>query len=243
MRFLTALFLLPLALAACSKNDATTANIAAAAPVAGATAPAGQKWQDVVTKTEQGYRMGNPDAPVKLVEYGARLCPGCAQFAATGFQPLIDDYVSTGKVSFEFRDFLIHGPAELALATLGQCGGTGPFFPILEQTYANQQSFVDKWQAMTPAQQQTAGKSPGQIMTDYATAMGAIDFVKQRGIPEDKARACLKDEKTLNDITAVTEKAGGDGTVTSTPTVIVDGKPVENPTWDNVSQALKAAGA
>jgi protein-disulfide isomerase len=243
MRFLIALFALPLALAACSKQDSSTGNVAAAAPVAGATPPAGQQWQDVVAKTEQGYRMGNPDAPVKVVEYGARLCPGCRQFAETGLQPLIDNYVSTGKVSFEFRDFLIHGPAELALASLGQCGGPGPFFPILEQTYALQPEFVDKWQAMTPAQQATAGKSPGQIMTDYATAIGAIDFVKQRGIPEDKARACLKDEKLLNEITAVTEKAGGDGTVTSTPTIIVNGKPVENPTWDNVSQALKAAGA
>lgn len=241
MKFLTALFLLPLALVACSKGN-STANVTAA-PVAAAAAPAGQKWQDVVAKTEQGYRMGNPDAPVKLVEYGARLCPGCAQFAKTAFQPLIANYVSTGKVSFEFRDFLIHGPAELALATLGQCGGPGSFFPILEQTYADQQTFIEKWQAMAPAQQQTAGKSPGQIMTDYASAMGAIDFVKQRGIPEDKARGCLKDEKALNDITAVTEKAGGDGTVTSTPTIIVDGKTIENPTFENVEQALKAAGA
>ena len=96
---------------------------------------------------------------------------------------------------------------------------------------------------MTPAQQATAGKTPGQIMTDYATAIGAIDFVKQRGIPEAKARACLKDEKTLNEITAVTEKAGSDGTVNGTPTVIIDGKTIDNPTWENIQKALKAAGA
>ena len=241
MKYLTTLLLLPLALAGCSKESAT-GNVTAA-PVAAAAAPAGQQWQDTVAKTEQGYRMGNPDAPVKLVEYGARLCPGCRELAATAFQPLMANYVSTGKVSFEFRDFLIHGPAELALATLGRCGGPGPFFPILEQTYAIQDKFIEKWQAMTPAQQATAGKTPAQILTDYSNALGAVDFVKQRGIPEAKAQACIKDETMINEITAVTEKAGGDGTVSGTPTVILNGKPIENPTWENIEQALKSAGA
>ncbi|TPG15472.1 thioredoxin domain-containing protein [Sphingomonas oligophenolica] len=242
MRFLTALFLLPLALVACSKGE-TTGNVTAA-PVAAAAAPAGQKWQDVVAKTDEGYRMGNPDAPVKVVEYGARLCPGCKQFATTAFQPLIDNYVSTGKVSFEFRDFLIHGPAELGLALMGQCGDPATFFPILEQTYANQDALNDAMIKVPPTQiQALQGKSPVAIVTGWTEAIGGIDFMKQRGMPEAKAKACLADTKKMDAITAVTQKRGGDGTVESTPTVIVDGKPIDNPTWDNVEQALKAAGA
>ena len=242
MKFLAPLALAALALVGCSKGSDTPS--APAAPVAAVTAPAGQNWTETVAQTDEGFRMGNPDAPVKLVEYGARLCPACKAFAGEGYQPLIEKYVSTGKVSFEFRDFLIHGPVELALAALGRCGGTASFFPILEQSYADQDAFVQKWQAMPPAQQQALiGKPPHEIALTYAEQLGAIDYVKQRGIPDAKARACLADDKQLEAIGAVTDKAGAAGTVTGTPTLIVNGSKVDGIGWADVEKALKAAGA
>lgn len=226
----------------CSSEGGTPT--APANSVAAAPAPAGQDWTQTVSKTEQGYVMGNPDARVKLVEYGARLCPACRGFAETGYRPLVDGYVKTGKVSLEFRDFLIHGPAELALAALGRCGGPAPFFPILEQTYADQESFVAKWQGMSPAQLQALeGKSPGRIATGYAEAIGAIDYMKQRGISDAKARQCLADEKGLDQIVQVTQKAGSDGTVAGTPTFILNGEKVDGIAWTDIEGALKRAGA
>ena len=68
-----------LALAACSGESGAGTATGNAAAVAGAPAPAGQNWAETVAKTpEGGFRMGNSDAPVKLVEYGARTCPTCA---------------------------------------------------------------------------------------------------------------------------------------------------------------------
>ena len=59
MKFLTTLAVLPLALAACSKNDSTgNVDAPAAAPVAAAAAPAGQNWTETVVKTPEGYLMG-----------------------------------------------------------------------------------------------------------------------------------------------------------------------------------------
>lgn len=244
LKFLTGLVLLPLALAACSKDGGSGNNAAPAAPVAAATPPAGQSWTDTVTKTDEGYRMGNPDAPVTLVEYGARLCPACKGFATTGFEPLIKNYVSTGKVSFEFRDFLIHGPGELGLVMLGQCGDPAAFFPILEQTYANQDALNQKMMAIPQAQLQALqGKSPVEVVTAWTQMIGGIDFMKQRGMPEAKARACLADQKKMDAITAVTQKRGGDGTVAGTPTLIVNGTKVDGIAWEDVEKALKAAGA
>jgi protein-disulfide isomerase len=52
-----------------------------------------------------GTTLGDPNAPVTVVEYGDYQCPGCAQFAANDQQKLIDDYVATGKVKFEFHAF------------------------------------------------------------------------------------------------------------------------------------------
>ena len=242
MKFVPAIILAALALVGCSKASDTPS--APAKPVAAVTAPAGQNWSETVAKTDEGYLLGNPDAPVKLVEYGARLCPACKAFATTGFQPLINTYVSTGKVSFEFRDFLIHGPGELGLAMLARCGDKATFFPILEQTYANQDALNEKMIGVSPAQQQALqGKPPVQVVTGWTEAIGGIDFMKQRGLTDAKARQCLGDEKLMDEITAVTQKRGGDGTVSGTPTLIVNGNKVDAIGWPDVEKALKAAGA
>lgn len=240
MKLLATLFL-ALLLAACgSKGDDTSP----AAPVKAVAAPAGQDWTQTVAKTDEGYLLGNPDAPVKLVEYGARLCPACKAFATEAYQPLTNSYVKSGKVSFEFRDFLIHGPGELGLAVLARCVDKAAFFPMLEQSYANQDAMNQKMMALTPAQQQALQQgSPVQLVTGWTQAIGGIDFMKQRGLPEAKARQCLGDQKTIDALTAVTQKRGADGTVTGTPTLLVNGTKVDGIGWSDVEKALKHAGA
>ncbi len=236
------LLALGLAIAGCSKSESNTSD---ATPVAAVAAPAGQDWTQTVARTDQGYRMGNPDAPLKLVEYGSRLCPTCKAFATEGYQPLIKDYVAPGKVSFEYREFLVHGAPDLPPALLGTCGGAGPFFPMLEQMYQHQGEFLDKVQAMTPAeQQQLQAAKPQQAITMLGEQMGLVDFVKQRGLPEDKARACLGDMSRIDALTKQTQVAEAAGTVTGTPTFLMDGKPLQGVvTWPQMKDALKARGA
>lgn len=244
MKYLFALLLMPLALAACSKEGSGNEAMPNAAPVAAVAPPAGQSWATTVTETAQGYMLGNPNAPIKLVEYGDRLCPACKALATTGYKPLIDNYVSTGKVSFEFRDFLIHGPPALALAAVGRCAGKEPFFAILEQNYANQDPMNEKLVQMTPQQQQAlTGGAPAKVITGWAEQIGAIDFIKQRGVPEAKARQCLADEALLNKIADVADQAAQNGTVTGTPTLIVNGRKIDGITWPDLEAALKRAGA
>ena len=244
MRF--ALPLIALAsLSACGGGGGDTGgNGSAAAPVANVAAPAGQKWTDMVAVTpEGGYRIGNPDAAVKLVEYGSRTCPACGAFAREGFEPLINNYVSTGKVSFEFRDFAIHGAPDLANAVLGRCNGTATFFPLLEAMYQDQAATLDRMQAIPQAEQARLQSIPPlQAVTGWADAAGFVDFVKQRGVPEAKARQCLADQKLLQEVVKITEEGGA--TVTGTPTFLINGEKVENAVqWKDIEAALKGAGA
>ena len=239
----TALVALSLAFALPACGGTSEGNsTAAATPVA---APAGKNWTETVSKTAEGYVMGNPDAAIKLVEYGARTCPTCGAFAQEGFQPLTNTYVASGKVSFEFRDFIVHGAPDIALALLGTCGSTEAFFPILEQQYANQSAFLDKLQALTPEQQKALeGQTPTAVATSLAQTMGAIDFMKQRGLPEAQARQCLGSMPKLEAIAKPTETATQAGTVTGTPTFMINGEVVPNTvTWTQLEQALKKAGA
>ena len=235
---------LALSLAACGGTDAGNTQAAAVAPVA---APAGTDWTQTVAKTDQGYVMGNPAAPIKLIEYGSRLCPTCGAFAREGYTPLVDDYVKSGKVSFEFREFLVHGAMDMPPALLGNCVGAEPFFPLLEQMFANQEQFVNAIQKSSPAVQQAIEAAPpAQRFTLMADAMGVTDFVKQRGVPADKAKACLADTAQIDRLAKQTQDngAGAGGIVSGTPTFLINGKVADGAiTWPAVEAALKRAGA
>ena len=180
-----------LTLAGCSNGDSggNAGATAASAPVAAKAAPAGQSWTDTVVKTAEGYRVGNPDAPVKVIEYGSRLCPTCGAFAREGYEPLMKNYVNTGKVSLEFREFLVHGAPDLPPSLLGTCVPPATFFPLLEAMYVNQQGFkrqADRHAGRRARQAQDrqagrGGRHPRRHDGAWST------FVKQRGLPEGES--------------------------------------------------------
>lgn len=238
-----AFLILPLLLAACGEG-AGTGNVATAAPVAGAAAPAGQNWTDVVEKVDNGYRMGNPNAPVKLVEYGARSCPTCGAFARAATRPLEEKYIASGKVSYEFHDFLVHGAQDLPGALLGACGGGATFFPLLEAMYENQNDYLDRLPKMSAADQaRLRTATPVQAVTILAEQGGLLDLVKQRGIPEAKARQCLNNQALLEALAKETDTLGANGRVSGTPTFYLNGERVQAVDWPTIEAALKAAGA
>jgi protein-disulfide isomerase len=242
MKLLASLLVLPLALAGCSKETGTPS--APASPVAAVSAPAGQDWTQTAARTAEGTSVGNPAAPIKLVEYGSRLCPTCGALAREGFAPLMDKYVKTGKVSFEYREFLVHGAPDLPPALLGNCTDTAAFFPILEQMYQAQDGFNTKLQAMSqPMQAQLQAAKPVDAIRMMAEQMDLINFAKQRGIPEAKARACLGDMTQIDRWTKQTQDKSADGTVAGTPTLILNGKKAEAITWTQLEPLLKGAGA
>src|SRR4051812_27460632 len=81
----------------------------AAKPAAKAAAKA--DWTRTFAVTPAGgFRVGNPKAKVAIVEYGSLTCPHCQHFAETALKPLFQDYIRTGKASYEFRSFILNGP-------------------------------------------------------------------------------------------------------------------------------------
>jgi protein-disulfide isomerase len=230
-------------LAGCGGSE--TGNTATpAAPVAGASAPAGTQWVDKVEKTvEGGFRMGNPDAPIKLIEYGSRTCGHCAAFATTGMEPL-KAYIAAGKVSFEFRDFLLN-QIDLGAALLGQCAGPGPFFAIMDQMYEQQHTILQNAPKQDdPFYKQVEAMPPAQRVGATAEKFGYLAFVQQRGVPEAKAKQCLADQGAIDALVKSNETAAKEYNIPGTPTFILNGKVLENTgTWPQVEAALKAAGA
>ena len=243
-RLLLALIALPLALglAACGKKD----DAATAGPVGGplnaVAPPAGKAWADVVTVTpEGGYRMGNPNAPIKVIEFGSLTCPHCAEFEEKGYPHLRDEYVAKGTVNFEFRNF-VRDPYDTTMAMLVRCGSPDSFFALTEQVYSNQKAIFDQLQPIGP-KLQAANLPPAQIFKAIGEQGGLIDFFAARGIAKDQGAQCLAKSEAASKLADDTSKAGDSFNITGTPSFIVNGKNVEVATWDALEPILKQAGA
>ena len=144
LRSLPLLALAPLALAACSETEGADGGPASGEPIPAIAAPAGAAWADTVTITpEGGYMIGNPDAPLKLVEYASHTCGACASFAATGKAALKDKYVPTGVVSFELRN-LVRDPIDLSIAALVRCGAKENMQPLSDQAWPRSTTFSQR---------------------------------------------------------------------------------------------------
>ena len=246
MRILSLFAVLPLlVLAACGSGSGGDNASAPAGSVKAISAPAGANWLETVSATpEGGVRMGNPNAPLKLVEYGSRTCPVCGAFGREGTQPLEQKYIATGKVSWEFREYLVHGQPDVPASLLGKCVPTAVFFPILEQMYINQQPIEEKMSSPQGQAlfQKMQNAKPQEVAAAWADYLGYIDFFKQRGLPEDKARACLADTKALDAILQGM-KAGEAKGVNGTPSFFINGDKVDAISWDQLETVLKARGA
>jgi protein-disulfide isomerase len=219
--------------------------VAKAAPRAAAARPAAPRpWAAIIVRTpEGGYRQGNPAAPIKLVEYGSRSCPICGQFANEGVPKLRDRYIASGKVSYEYRDFLVHGAPDFALALLNQCVPTTSFFRVLDAIYANQAQFVDKIEANHSIDQRLKDAKPGVIASAYADAMGIIPFMAKFGVPAARARQCLADPKLGNGIAKTYADGANLHRVRGTPTFILNGNMLTGFRWSEIEAELVAAGA
>ena len=60
--------------------------------------------------------VGDPDAPIHMAEYFSLSCGHCADFHLGTFKRLRAEWIDTGRVRFEYRDFPLPGPAIYAHA-------------------------------------------------------------------------------------------------------------------------------
>jgi len=237
---------LALLLAGCggeSGDNAASNGTAAAnnAPLPQVEAPNGD-WTQVVTKTaDGGYVMGNPNAPVKLIEYASLTCPACKLFSDTASAELRDEYVKSGQVSWEFRNFVLN-PIDLAAAMLVRCQPEGAFFGLVEQLYANQESWAGRFNEVPEAEMQRIQTLPREQQVAALAKAGQLDqFFRQRGMPENRINQCLSDPAHLQATVALND-VGQKNNVQGTPTFFINGEQVEGASqWDALEPKLREA--
>ena len=226
--------------AACSAEKGSDATSNSSAPIKPIAPPQGGDWTKMVVNTaEGGVLMGNPNADVKIIEYGSLTCPHCAEFAENGAPQLIDKYVKSGRVSYEFRNFLRDG-LDMALSLVAHCAGPEKFFPLADATFKSQRELFEKAQAATPEQQAQLQANPSPQL--FAEIAGVQQWAAQRGVPSARSNACLTNQnlqnklmQTSSDVATQYPNFGG------TPTFILNGKMLEDRTWDKLEPAIRDA--
>ncbi|HET9354797.1 MAG TPA: thioredoxin domain-containing protein [Sphingomicrobium sp.] len=213
----------------------------AAIPAAAAVGQAADWRSTIVATADGGMAIGNPKAKVSLVEYGSMTCPHCREFARDGVPPLIANYVKTGKVRFEFRNFVLNG-YDLAASLVARCAGPKRFFPATERIYAEQPKWIARIQATPPARMEAAKALPAD---KQIAAMAGIAGLKPlgvaSGIPAARIDQCLADKDAAERLMAFARKAGAEQGVKGTPTFFLNGQRTEAHNWATLEPLLKKA--
>ena len=238
------LFLASTALLATACNAEKGASNSSGPEVTAAAVPAPNNgdWSTVVTKTpEGGFLMGNPNAKVKLVEFGSMTCPHCAEFEEQGGKALVDNYVKKGLVSWEFRNF-VRDPFDMTATLLARCGGEANFFGMTRTLFHDQKNWIGKVQAADQAQLQALqSMPPAQQFSTIADLAGLKTFAAQRGVPRAKADQCLANEAETNQLVQMNADATTYN-IPGTPAFLINNVLVEQVAgWEGLEPKIKEA--
>jgi protein-disulfide isomerase len=191
---------------------------------AAAPAHAAGNWNTKVTRTaDDGYILGNPDAPLHLVAYISYTCPHCAEFEAEAFAPLSIGMIGPGKGSFEIRPFLRNG-LDVMASLLAECGPPSKFFGNTQLLLATQREWLEPIGKLTEAQK-GRWDSPdfGTKMRAIASDLGLYTIMARRGYERVELDRCLADKPLADRMAKHTQEASDKEFVNGTPGFLING--------------------
>ncbi|TDF96391.1 DsbA family protein [Paenibacillus piri] len=170
-------------------------------------------------------RLGDANAPVKVVELGDYKCPSCKYFSQTIEPQLKKDYIDKGQVALYFSNFVFIGPDSNTAALAAQSiyhQNNDAFWKFYDVVYKNQ----------------------GDEKVQWATPQFLVDLAKKEKLPVDYD-LLLKDittKKYQNEIDEHNEFARKNQ-VNSTPTLFINGKKLDNSMdYNAIKAAIDKAG-
>ena len=202
-------------------DDSTGSNGDVATVVAAAPIPEGIQ--------QNGNVLGDPNAPVLIVEYGDYQCPFCKKFAIDDYPTLISDYIATGKARLEFRQFPIIGSN-----SDGSIDQSGESFMAAEAAVCatDQGKF---WQMHDLLYENSVGEFKDSFTIDRLKRIAAL-------IPDLDQTAfasCLDNGTHTQDVLTSASNASSSG-VNSTPTFVVNDQKVTGADYDRLKSVIDA---
>jgi protein-disulfide isomerase len=173
-------------------------------PISAAADYTGLQQEVIRTDTGLGFAIGDPDAPVTLVDYSDFSCPHCNELAGIIHQ-LINDYVRSGDLRVIYKPISFvnppySGPAAQAAICAGEQGKFWEMHDLIWSLY------------------ESAG--PGGY-----TQRALVARAETLDLDIDAFRACYTSSETSRAVTDVLLEAQEKG-ITATPTLFVNGEEV-----------------
>ncbi len=144
--------------------------------------------------------MGDPKAPITLIEYASFTCPHCAHFAVTVLPEIKKKWVDTGKVKLIYRDFPLDQTAVKA-AQLAECAGNDKYFGVIDVIFSTQA----KW----------------AVASDPIAELAKL--LRIAGMGDAEVKACLANDAVQNGVIA-DYRSGEVLGVDSTPSLFINGE-------------------
>ena len=143
--------------------------------------------------------LGNPNAPITMVEFGDYQCTFCSKFFHETENSIITNYIKTGKVKILFKDYIILGQDSMNAANAAHC--------------ANDQKLF--WEYHSMLYNNWAGEDTG-----WADLAHLHEFANTLGLDMDVFSTCMSDLK-WNELVNLSNKDGQKLGVSGTPTFFV----------------------
>lgn len=210
-----------------------------AASIPASAQSAQQDWNQTYAETGKGHRVGNPDAPVQLIEFVSYTCPHCANYAQASEATLRLGYVGEGKAAVEVRH-VIRNQIDLAAALVTECGPASGFFDNHRLMLRSHEAWMAKGRATTPAQR--TRWQTGTMAQQMQAIAHDLDFdvlMEPRGFTVADLDRCLADEASAQAILAASEANSAEFAVPGTPSFAINGALQQGVhTWESLEPLL-----
>ena len=151
--------------------------------------------------------LGNPNAPVKIVEYASFTCPHCATFHLDVLPNIKKKYLDKGLVQLEYREVYFDGPG-LWAGLLARCKGNEKYFPMIDLIFKNQEDWA---------------KGNIDNIKDGLLSMG-----RQAGLSDEESLACMQDDNLAEQLVELFQENAKRDNIRSTPSFLINGQLVKN---------------
>ena len=173
----------------------------------------------------EGHLIGNPNAPVQVLEFADFECPSCGQFASVTEPDVRKRLIATGQVAYRFFDFpLPQHRNTIAASSAAACAGDqGKFWEMHDRIFEGQNDWNTE-----------ATTKPNKVFSQYA---------KELGLDVDKWQGCI-DAGTHLPVIEANRKEGERRMVSSTPTFVIGKRQIPgNLSYDNFKAYVDSAAA
>ncbi len=158
--------------------------------------------KSILNINDNDFFIGNPDAPIVILEYASMSCSHCADFHNETLEDLKAEYIDSGKVVFVFRDFPFNYPA-LVGSMMMRCVPDDLRYDYMNALYKLQKSWVFRDNSKTRTELYKIMQSGGMQQDDFDT--------------------CLSDINLENDLLEGVMNAQREFNIRSTPSFVING--------------------